>query len=308
MNNLVSSVITTYKREPSIVVRAITSVLAQTYKNIEIIVVDDSPVTYQYRDKVKEEINKLSDNIIYIRHKEPLGACAARNTGLKVAKGKYIGYLDDDDEWLSQKVEKQVKRFEELDDSFAIVYCGSILCNEQRGLSVSRYPVIHEDEVFNSLIDENYIGGASYPLIRTDHLREIGGFDLLMESAQDADVWLRLAEKYKIACVNEPLVKYYIHDGEQIATNPKKKLNGLKRIYEKNKQYFLNNQKSNTIINGKIAALYAWNGNILKSLSEFYNNFKNSPIQIRLHFLIFLKIVKRYYMCVKSKLFKSKSL
>lgn len=308
MKVLVSSIVTTYKRDPAIVVRAITSVLNQTYKNIEIIVIDDSPELYQLRDRVKEDIRKLSDEIIYVRHEKPLGACAARNTGLNFAKGQYIGYLDDDDEWLPQKIEKQVNRFEELDKSYAIVYCGSVLCNDRRKSSISRLPEKHEGEVFDSLINENYIGGTSYPLIRTEYLREIGGFDLLMESAQDADVWLRLAERYKIACVNEPLVKYHIHNGEQIATNPEKKLNGLKRIYEKYEHYFLLHKKSNTIIKGKISCLYAWNGKIIISYREFFNNIINSPFEIRIHIMIFMKILRRYYLYIKSKLFNYKSL
>ena len=100
MDELVTVVITTYKRPPEIVNRAIQSVLMQTYPHIELIVVDDSPADYELREETARLVTGIGGNTRYIQHEKNLGACAARNTGLKHANGVYIAFLDDDDEWL----------------------------------------------------------------------------------------------------------------------------------------------------------------------------------------------------------------
>lgn len=126
MNEIVTAVITTYKREPEIVKRAIDSVLAQTYKHINIVVVDDSPADYELRDSVEKLVldHFAEANITYVQHERNLGACAARNTGLSLVNSEFVAFLDDDDEWLPEKIEKQVKKFRECDELTALVYCG----------------------------------------------------------------------------------------------------------------------------------------------------------------------------------------
>ena len=133
---MVSAIVTTYKREPSMVLRAINSILAQTYNDMEIIVVDDSPKDYPYREEVKRVVtSRLEDfpqvKSLYICHEHNMGACVARNTGLNAASGEYIAYLDDDDEWLPKKIEKQVKKIEQSDA--VLVYCGSYCKNASKG-------------------------------------------------------------------------------------------------------------------------------------------------------------------------------
>lgn len=233
---MVSAIITTYKREPSMVLRALDSIIAQTYRDIEIIVVDDSPADYSERDAVRlAVIQRQSENpdisIMYIAHEKNMGACVARNTGLDAANGEYVAYLDDDDEWLPEKIEKQIKVIKESDA--ALIYCGSICVNDSTGINVQKKKTYIRGNAFNQLLYFNFIESTSYPLIRKSCLQEIGGFDPLMQSAQDYDVWLRLAERYDIDYVNEPLVIYHEHNGERITTDPEKKINGLKRINDK---------------------------------------------------------------------------
>ena len=127
---MVSAIITTYKREPSMVLRALDSIIAQTYRDIEIIVVDDSPADYSERDAVRLAIIKRqSENpdisIKYIAHEKNMGACVARNTGLDAANGEYVAYLDDDDEWLENKLEVQVNVLE--NSPLSILQFGEVL-------------------------------------------------------------------------------------------------------------------------------------------------------------------------------------
>ena len=109
MGCLVSVIIPTYKRKLDYVSNALQSVLNQTYNNIEIIVVDDSPNDFPYRDEIKNYIEKLNDDrVIYIRNEKNLGGSLSRNVGINASRGEYITFLDDDDEYMPGKVEKQL--------------------------------------------------------------------------------------------------------------------------------------------------------------------------------------------------------
>ena len=230
---LVTVVITTHKRPPELVERAIQSVVAQTHKELEIIVVDDSPEDYENRAGVKKMVaTYATKSVTYIAHGECMGACAARNTGLSVAKGEYIGFLDDDDEWMPEKIEEQLKEF--VSEDVALVYCGRKTVYDETGEIVIKPLLCVCEDVYAKLMFENFIGSTSCPLLKTEALRSIGGFDVEMQSAQDYDVWLRIVQKYSIRYVNKPLVIYHFHRDEQITKNPTKKVAGLERIIMKN--------------------------------------------------------------------------
>lgn len=234
MEDLVSVIITTYKRTPDIVRRAAQSVLSQTYKNIELIIIDDSPETYELRSKVRDMALSLGEKVKYIQHKENVGACAARNTGIKNAGGEYIAFLDDDDEWLPEKITIQKSKIEGAD--VAMVYCGNYICKSDGTKYIYRR-VYKKEKIYNSLIFDNYIGSTSFPLIKKSVLDKLGGFDEQMPAAQDYELWLRIAKEYKIDYVEEPLVNYYIHDGEQITKNHKIKVEAWERLNEINMDY-----------------------------------------------------------------------
>lgn len=235
---MVSAIITTYKRDADIVERALKSILNQTYDDIEIIIVDDSPETYKKRHEVAERIQRYKEKgVIYIPHKINQGACAARNTGIKQAKGEYIAFLDDDDEWIKDKIEKQLEKFMSCSDDTALVYCGNIVVNDLKQEYIEAKTEFRKGYVFDELIKKNFIGSTSFPMIKTACLREVGGFDEDMPSAQDFDVWLKLASRYRIDYVNEPLVRYHIHDGDCISKSPEKKIIALERINKKYASY-----------------------------------------------------------------------
>lgn len=124
MSNIpkVSVVIPTYKR-PKYLKRALDSVLRQTYKNIEIIVVDDNNSDDEYRIETEKFMKKFNDSRIkYIKHERNKNGSAARNTGIKNSSGKYITFLDDDDEFADQRIEKLVQCMENLDESWVACY------------------------------------------------------------------------------------------------------------------------------------------------------------------------------------------
>lgn len=269
---MVSVVITTCKREPDILRRAMDSVLCQTWSDWELIVVDDSPQDFALRDEVRQTVEKVRQTaadhsrIHYIAHEVNRGACAARNTGLAAASGEFIAYLDDDDEWLPQKLALQVRKALEAGPDVALIYCGSFVKTDGTDRVVQKKREYRRGCIYDSLILENYIGSTSFPLMRTECLRAIGGFDTSMQSAQDADVWLRLAARYEIDYVEEPLVYYHMHGGEQITTDIGKKIAGLESLNEKNQTYLREHPQAYWIRNMKLARAYARGGATGKAL------------------------------------------
>lgn len=272
----VSAVITTHKREPEIVERALNSILTQTYSPIEVIVVDDSPADFPQR----EDIRQLAEEkgATYIPHEICKGACAARNTGMAAATGEFIAFLDDDDEWLPEKIEKQLKKFT---DGVALVYCGSDVYNGSKQQIQRGRRHFLRGNVYEELIKDNFIGSTSFPLLRKSCLEEIGGFDVLMQSAQDYDVWLRLSQKYNVDYVDEPLASYYVYDGERISRNHNKRIAGQERIIEKNWEYLKNNKEAYWIRLIRLVPEYAANKQTGKAVATWFKAAMLCPWKVK---------------------------
>ena len=134
MEELVSVVIPTYKRSDKIE-RAIKSVINQTYKNLEIIVVDDNAKNKEEREKTRNIVKKYK-NVKFIENKENLGGALTRNIGIENALGDYIAFLDDDDEYVNSKIEKQLKLLKEKvkeNRKVGMIYCyKNILDNNKK--------------------------------------------------------------------------------------------------------------------------------------------------------------------------------
>lgn len=256
---IVSGIITTYKREPKYVIRAAKSILNQTYPHMELIIVDDSPSDYYLRDAVKQAVEELPGNVVYVQHVVNKGACVARNTGLAIAKGQYVGFLDDDDEWYPNKVESMLPLFS--NEETALVYCGA----EVKFVDSNRVEELkreyHKGKIYQQLLVSNFIGSTSFPLIKKDCLINIGGFDEQMPSCQDYDVWLRLSKKYEVNYTKAVLVRYYMHNNEQISKNNKNVLIGNMRIIEKNIDSYKKNKRAYGARLFSTASAYAGLGN-----------------------------------------------
>lgn len=275
----VTAVITTHKRAPEIVERALRSILGQTYPNMEIIVVDDSPAEYELRSAVKSMVESYADkNVTYIAHEHCMGACAARNTGMEAANGEFIGYLDDDDEWLPSKIEDQIKAFDS--ENVALVYCGSLTINDATGEIKERERLYSREKIYETLLcTRNFIGSTSFPLIRTAALEKIGGFDVEMQSAQDYDVWVRLAKEYAVNYVAKPLVRYHFHEGEQISKNPERIIAGIEKIISKNSDFLKRHAHAYWINYMVLVSGYARLGKRKKAFSIWFKTIFKAPFR-----------------------------
>ncbi|MBE6769141.1 MAG: glycosyltransferase [Ruminococcaceae bacterium] len=293
---MISAIITTHKREKEIVLRAVKSVLNQTVSDLELIVVDDSPSDFSGREQVAKSIMDLNDKrITYIVHDEPKGACAARNTGLELAKGEYVAFLDDDDEWIETKLEKQVSVFANGGDDLALVYCQFIYCYDDSGkeeIPVEHFKKFNKGNIYDTLILYNYVASTSFPLIKTECLKAIGGFDNEMLSSQDYDVWLRLAQKYEFDYVPEVLVRYHIHSSESIGKNPQKRIKGQERLFLKNSEYLENNKLAAWHRLYPLCTMYADNKETKKAIKCLWQMIKNQPQKIVRNFEVFAKVIK----------------
>lgn len=296
MSDLVSAIITTYMRPPNIVFRAIDSVFNQTYSNIEVIVVDDSPSYYEGRKILQNEVAKYGGKIIYIQHISNMGACAARNTGLSVANGKYVAFLDDDDEWLPEKIEQQVSLF--LDEQTALVYCGKMVVNDSTGMVFCDELNAYAGYIYDKLIYNNFIGSTSFPLIRKRVLIEVGGFDPLMQSAQDYDVWLRLTRNYKVDFVRQPLVKYHVHNGERISTNYKARISGQERLIQKNLDYLHQIPEAWWWRLLRLSLQYSKDMQLIRAIQVWMNALAKQPLRIITNIDYLIRILFYY---LKSK-------
>lgn len=239
---MISCIITTYKREPSVLSRAIKSIINQTYKDIEIIVINDAPEEKQLCEEIRIMLEKFNVNIRYIEHDKNKGACAARNTGISVANGEYIAFLDDDDEWIENKLELQFEKMAEED--VAMVYCDHLYIDAS-GNEVYKKPfleyVVGESD-FEKLLCFNFIGSTSFPLIKASVLRSVGGFNEQLRSSQDHEVWLKIAQNHNIAYVDKALVKYYYSE-QAITRSIKNREQGYTYLLSEFAELYENNKK-----------------------------------------------------------------
>lgn len=233
-NELVTAVISTYNRPLDILKRAVSSILAQTYPNIEVIVVNDYPQDAALSEQIRQMLRAMNPDIIYLVHEKNQGACAARNSGLKIAKGTYIAFLDDDDEWLPEKIEKQMLQ---MNAAVALVGCDSYRVSGEN--VVAHHPSMLSDSPISAILRSNYIGSTSFPLMRTSAVRKIGGFDINVKVCQDHDLWIRMIANYPVAYVHEPLVKYYLSEDSTFKKNNQKYITGRKFLIEKYNELYM---------------------------------------------------------------------
>jgi glycosyltransferase involved in cell wall biosynthesis len=206
MKPLVSVIIPNYNYA-SYVCEAVDSALQQTYDNIEVVVVDDGS-----KDNSREILERYGYKITVISQPNA-GVSAARNAGVKHSSGKFVAFLDADDVWLAEKIEKQVDLFESEKD-LGLVHVGveefdthgNILKTRLDGMSGH---VSHELLLFERPV---VLGGGSGLMIPREVFDEAKGFDLELLTSADWDFFYRIGRRHKIGFVSEVLLRYRIHN------------------------------------------------------------------------------------------------
>ena len=245
MNPKVSVIIPTYNNAAHII-EAIDSVLAQAEKDLEIIVVDDGST-----DNTKEMIQPRTNQIKYF-YKTNGGPASSRNLGIRNASGQYIAFLDSDDSWLPDKLEKQL-RVIESDPKVGLVACGTLEVSSEGKLirEVKRKNYARRKQLIREMYEGNVIGGGSTALVRKSCFDEIGLFDEHLHGVEDWDMWLRIALSYDVAFVAEALTKARILPNSVSSTDNVLKMQEnemklLKKIFsdKRNRLSFFQRQRS----------------------------------------------------------------
>lgn len=197
---LVSVVIPTYKR-PDTLNRAIKSALNQTHPLIEVIVVDDNDPDTEGRRLTEAKMAEFDNEsrVRYIQHEHNKNGSAARNTGARTAKGEYVAFLDDDDEFLPRKIETQLDALEGRGEEWACCY--SKYATKKAG---EKHPIESNEHreghlYLEALMREFHIASGSNLLVRKTAFLDIDGFDESFIRNQDIEFLTRLLKKYKIA-------------------------------------------------------------------------------------------------------------
>jgi glycosyltransferase involved in cell wall biosynthesis len=206
--------------------RSIRSILKQTYKNYEIIIVDDAST-----DNTEEIVKSFKyDKIIYFRMTENKGLFVCCNMAIKTARGEYIAFLNPDDEWLQTKLSKQLQVFDKSKDpDLAAAYCGFIMRDEIINRTLIINNNYHRGSLYHQLLRNPFPSSSpSLFLVKKEALLKVNGFDEKLPTFEDYDLWLRLAlSDYTFDFVEEPLAIKYKEEGEQPGNDPAKRQAGL---------------------------------------------------------------------------------
>ncbi|MEM9907315.1 MAG: glycosyltransferase family A protein [Cyanobacteria bacterium P01_D01_bin.44] len=181
------------------------SVLTQTFADFEVLIVNDGST-----DQLVEWASGLSDHRVRLINQANQGCAIARNTGILSSRGAYIAFLDADDIWEPTKLEKQVAILESSPNIGLVnTWISNIDAQGDRVGKLSGSDA--EGYVWESVIEDNPIMCGSIPMIRRQCFERVGLFDQSLRSAEDWDMWIRIAEKYEFAVVKGPLVRYRVH-------------------------------------------------------------------------------------------------
>lgn len=227
---VISIIIPTYNRF-HLVERAIKSVIKQTFKNFEIIVVDDCST--DKTEHIIKEISKTDSRLEYIRTEKNIGGAAARNQGVSASQAKFIAFLDDDDEALPEWIEKSFEKILTLPESWGLLCC--------RWYQKSEFNVIYESAAFMNdgyiyeklLKGHDPLSGTSGSVVKKAAFEDVGGFDESLYGFHDYDFFFSVAEKWTFHYLQIPLIIFYNHPGSRLSDTNRKREGAFNQFIEK---------------------------------------------------------------------------
>jgi glycosyltransferase involved in cell wall biosynthesis len=296
----VSVILPTYNRA-HLIGRAIESVLNQTYRDFELLIIDDGSI-----DDTEKVVKSFTDKrISFIKHERNKGAAAARNTGIHLARGEFIAFQDSDDEWLPEKLERQINKFGEVSADVGVVYCGYVAVSQQTNREIFRSIPMERGKIYPRIL-QGCITGTFTPLIKRVCFDKAGFFDEILPTCQDWDMWIRISRYYEFDFIPDVLVRIYIH-GSQISTDLAAKIKGKEKILEK---YRLELAKNPSSLHSFLMGLFLQNGiagNVRQGRKHLIDALKLEPLQIKgyIHLLFSLCVPWIYRTILKSYYIKS---
>jgi glycosyltransferase involved in cell wall biosynthesis len=230
----VSVVMPTYRRS-QLVGRALQSILDQTFDDFEVIVVDDNSIDHPEQQATQKLITKQFNDprIHYIINKNSQGGSEARNIGIREARGEYVAFLDDDEDWLPEKLSTQVAFLDAAESDVGVIDTGFFDWKKN-----GRVRIVHpkmQGWIKDRLLRKT--GGRapklSTMLCRRKALIEVGAFDPDLKTREDLDLYIRLARHYRFESVKKPLANKRSDAGRRLTGNPDNIVQGFEKLYLK---------------------------------------------------------------------------
>jgi glycosyltransferase involved in cell wall biosynthesis len=284
-NPLVSVIIPTYNRA-KLVSRAVESVLAQTYKNIEVIVIDNGST-----DETVSLLAPKLKQIIFIMESHK-GVSRARNIGIKQSKGEFLAFLDSDDEWLPDKIERQLLLFR--NPNVLSVYCNAYYVDDKGDILLIKKGRYRGNILRHLLTDNVVSGSASAIILRRSCFDKVAAFREDLETREDWDLWLRLAFHFYFDYVPVPLVKIRVHSGNisntQLTENSRQ---AIQAIYDgllanPDYEFYLRRhwRECKATIRHYSGIVYVRNNKLIKAHKEFIRAIVLSPFRARSYYAL----------------------
>jgi glycosyltransferase involved in cell wall biosynthesis len=275
---LVSVIIPTYNRV-HLVGRAIRSVLEQSYQNFELIIVDDGST-----DETEALLRMFQEKdlrIKCIKHGRNEGGSAARNAGIKQAKGKFLVFLDSDDEWLPGKLASEVDVALQY-PQYIIYAFGYSFVHEGTGRMVSH---LSKKQVVNqkNVLRQECLATNDF-MVRKDAIEAIGCFDENLPARQDWDLWIRITSLGQGKQMPLNMVNKYLHHSGQISAGITAKMKGTIMLFEKHRSLFSKDPVACNKILRNIGLMCLINHDAVNAASYFQESLKftdNKALEIK---------------------------
>jgi len=276
---------------------AVESVLNQTYKNYELIIVNDGS-TDETDQALAQYLGSNNSTICYIKQ-ENKGHAGARNAGMTVATGDFIAFIDSDDKWLPEKLDEQIRAFDE-DPEVGLVHCNLYGFGENQEVKVRGAQLTQEQiedysgYIFDNLYFRKIIITTTTVMIRKECIDAVGVFDenLTRYGSEDRDLFLRVLWRYKAKYINKPLAMYR-NRSDSAGQDYEKMINGQKYVYDKISKLYNLPPKSKITVMSKLYQEYARSfyseGLFYKGLTHQIKAIKENPVDINAYFAL-----KRY--------------
>ncbi len=298
MTPKVSVIIPTYNGE-KFIGRAIESVLNQTFKDFELIIVDDGST-----DNTKEIIQqyqKKDERIKYLWEENSGGPARPYNLALKQCQGEHIAFLDHDDEWLPEKLEKQLAILKEYEGkiNLGLVTCGAYVVDplgNNKGKFNFEYNNLLSPEEYELSFEKMILISLSCVVIKKEVFKRVGNFDEKFKVAADLDLYLRILKNYYFYYLEEPLVNYTQSDNS--LSNEQfwiKQMPEYKYLLEKYEEDLKKHPQIKTKFLRYIGTFYTLNNDGKMARKYFKEAIKNNPLSLRLYFQYFLSFFPKIY-------------
>ena len=274
----VSVVVLTHNR-PELLRRAVSSILNQTFQDFEIVLVDDAST-----DSTPEVVRGLGDaRIKYIRHEVNKGEAGSRNTGVTNSSGQYIAFLDDDDEWLPEKLERQMRLLESSPSTVGAVYTGFLKIDRLTNKAIKQVIPSKRGDIFAEMAGQNWVGTPSTIVLRKECFEKMGLFDEAIVFGTDYDMWIRISKEFHFEYIQEPLINYSVHENK-MSRRPNLQIKGLQALLNKHGSYFASDSKNYSRRYSTLGLLYYHQGDALRARKALLKAVNLYPLRLSNYF------------------------